>query len=159
VRVEEMVKVARPAHLARLAKLTNLTVAAGALFCAGCGVATGPPVRVTIPPGATLRIATDSLAKAGVTVTPKSLELDVKTVLEKVESGDADAAIVYTTDVAAAAGMVTGVVIPDAQNIIATYPIAVVKATANAAAAAAFVTEALSGLIQKALLKRGFLPP
>jgi len=55
--------------------------------------------------------------------------------------------------------VVTGVVIPDAQNIIATYPIAVVKATANAAAAAAFVTEALSGLIQKALLKRGFLPP
>ena len=99
------------------------------------------------------------LAKANVTVTPKSLELDVKTVLEKVESGDADAAIVYTTDVAAAAGLVTGVVIPDAQNIIATYPIAVVKATANAAAAAAFVTEALSGLIQKALLKRGFLPP
>jgi molybdate transport system substrate-binding protein len=99
------------------------------------------------------------LAKASVTVTPKSLELDVKTVLEKVESGDADAAIVYTTDVAAAASLVTGVVIPDAQNIIATYPIAVVKATANAAAAAAFVTEAVSGLVQKALLKRGFLPP
>jgi molybdate transport system substrate-binding protein len=99
------------------------------------------------------------LAKANVTVTPKSLELDVKTVLEKVESGDADAAIVYATDVAAAASLVTGVVIPDAQNIIAAYPIAVVKATLNAAAAAAFVTEAVSGLIQKALLKRGFLPP
>jgi molybdate transport system substrate-binding protein len=99
------------------------------------------------------------LAKANVTVTPKSLELDVKTVLEKVESGDADAAIVYTTDVAAAASLVSGVVIPDAQNIIATYPIAVVKATVNAAAAAAFVTEAVSGLVQKALLKRGFLPP
>ena len=99
------------------------------------------------------------LATANVTVTPKSLELDVKTVLEKVESGDADAAIVYTTDVAAASGLVTGVDIPDAQNIIATYPIAVVKATVNAAAAAAFVTEAVSGLVQKALLKRGFLPP
>ncbi|HEY5060077.1 MAG TPA: hypothetical protein VII52_01015, partial [Gemmatimonadaceae bacterium] len=75
MRVEEMVKVARPAHLARLAKLTNLTVAAGALFCAGCGVATGPPVRVTIPPGATLRIATDSLAKAGVVHMPRLFRL------------------------------------------------------------------------------------
>ena len=103
--------------------------------------------------------AAQVLARAAVTVTPKSLELDVKTVLEKVESGDADAAIVYTTDVTAAGSMVSGVVIPDAQNVIATYPIAVVKATQNLAAARAFAREAVSGVIQKSLLARGFLPP
>lgn len=99
------------------------------------------------------------LAKANVAVTPKSLELDVKTVLEKVESGDADAAIVYTTDVSSAPGKVDGVVIPDSQNVIAVYPIAVVKATLHPTVAAAFVEEAVTGDVQAAVQKRGFLSP
>jgi molybdate transport system substrate-binding protein len=97
------------------------------------------------------------LTRAGVSVTPKSLELDVKTVLEKVASGDADAAIVYATDVAAS-NQVAGVVIPDSQNIIAAYPIAVVKASQNSASGQAFVTQVMSGSIHTALLRRGFLP-
>jgi UPF0755 protein len=75
VPVEQSVKAARAARLARLANVANLTIAAGALFCSACGVATGPPVRVTIPPGATLRIATDSLAKAGVVRIPRLFRL------------------------------------------------------------------------------------
>lgn len=110
----------------------------------------------SVPAG---NFARQALQKARVSVTPKSNELDVKSALLKVESGDADAAIVYTTDVAAASSKVDGVVVPDAQNVIAVYPIAVVRATANPAAAAAFVREAVSGLVQQALLRRGFLAP
>ena len=53
----------------------RLAAACGALFCAACGVGTGPSVRVTIPPGATLRVATDSLAKAGVVRIPRLFRL------------------------------------------------------------------------------------
>jgi molybdate transport system substrate-binding protein len=105
------------------------------------------------------KFSREALAKAGVSVTPKSNELDVKSTLQKVESGDADAAIVYTTDIMAASDKVDGVVIPENQNVIAVYPIAVVKASQNQAAAAAFVQSAVSGDVQQALLKRGFKAP
>src|SRR6202171_83226 len=68
----------------------------------------------TVPAG---KYAQQALAKAGVTVTPRSLGLSVATVLQSVASGDADAAIVYVTDVIGAAGRVTGVAIPDAYNV------------------------------------------
>lgn len=100
-----------------------------------------------------------ALQKAHVAVQPKSLELDVKTVVQKVATGNADAGIVYVTDVKAAGSSVSGVEIPDSQNIIATYPIAVVKRTKNPPAAAFFVSSAASGKVQKALEARGFLPP
>jgi molybdate transport system substrate-binding protein len=61
--------------------------------------------------------------------------------------------------VTAAGATITGVPIPDEQNVIATYPIAVVKASTHAAAAKAFVDEIVSGDGQKALQKRGFLGP
>jgi molybdate transport system substrate-binding protein len=110
----------------------------------------------SVPAG---RFAQQALQKAGVTVTPRSLELDVKSVLQKVAMGEADAGIVYVTDVTAAGATVAGVAIPDGQNVIATYPIAVVKATTHHAAAAAFVTEIVSGVGQQALRTHGFLGP
>lgn len=99
------------------------------------------------------------LAAQHLTVTPKSLETDVKSALAKVTSGEADATVVYVTDVAAAVSQVTGVAVPDADQPAITYPIAVVKATNNRAAAQAFVTSAVSGDVQKALEAAGFLPP
>ncbi len=90
---------------------------------------------------------------------PASNELDVKSTLAKLTSGDADAVVVYVTDVKAAGSKVEGVVIPDSQNEIATYPIAVVKASKNLAAAEAFVDEIVSGSGQHALQARGFLAP
>ena len=90
---------------------------------------------------------------------PASNELDVKSTLAKLTSGDADAVVVYVTDVKAAGSKVEGVEIPDAQNVIATYPIAVIKASKNAAAARAFVDEIVSGTGQQALQARGFLAP
>ncbi|MBV9665753.1 MAG: molybdate ABC transporter substrate-binding protein [Actinobacteria bacterium] len=100
-----------------------------------------------------------ALSTAGVTVKPKSLELDVKSALAKVTAGEADATIVYVTDVKASAGKADGVDIPDNQNVIAVYPIAVVKASTHHDAAAAYVDEIVSGTGQKALQARGFLPP
>jgi len=100
-----------------------------------------------------------ALTTAGVTVKPKSQELDVKSALAKVTAGEADATIVYVTDVKASAGKADGVDIPDNQNVTAVYPIAVVKASTHHDAAAAYVDEIVSGTGQKALADRGFLPP
>jgi molybdate transport system substrate-binding protein len=110
----------------------------------------------SVPAG---KFARQALQKAAITVNPKSLELDVKSELQKVVMGEADAGIVYVTDVTAAGSKVTGVPIPDDQNVIATYPIAVVKASRHPAAARAFVDEIVSGNGQKALRARGFLGP
>jgi len=108
----------------------------------------------TVPAG---KYAAQILAKAGVTVTPKSLETDVKSVVGKIELGEADAGIVYTTDVKAAGSKVSGVEIPSADNVIATYPIATVKGSANAAAAAAFIAFVTSSQGQAKLEGYGFL--
>jgi molybdate transport system substrate-binding protein len=103
--------------------------------------------------------ARQALAAQGIKVEPKSLETDVKSALAKVTSGEADATVVYVTDVAAAGPKVTGVAIPDEENVVATYPIAVVRATANPSAAQAFVDSAVSGEVQQELEAAGFLSP
>ena len=63
----------------------------------------------------------------GVTLQPVSEESDVKSVLSKVLTGDADAGLVYVTDVAAARGKVDGVSFPEAEGARTLYPITVVK--------------------------------
>jgi len=93
-----------------------------------------------------------------VTLAPRSLEGDVRAAVAKVTSGEADATVVYATDVAAAGARVTGVPIPDAAQPAITYPIAVVRASRNAAAAQAFVDAAVAGEVQQALGSAGFLP-
>ncbi|MDQ3574308.1 MAG: molybdate ABC transporter substrate-binding protein [Actinomycetota bacterium] len=99
-----------------------------------------------------------ALSRAGVTVKAKSLELDVKAALAKVTSGEADAAVVYVTDVKAAGRKVTGVPIPDDQNVVASYPIAVTRASGTRDAARAFVDEVVTGKGQQVLMNHGFLP-
>lgn len=99
------------------------------------------------------------LAAQGITLTPKSLETDVKSALAKVTSGEADATVVYVTDVAAGGPKVQGVSVPDADQPDITYPIAVLKATKNHAAAQAFVESAVSGDVQNALEAAGFSKP
>src|SRR5262245_41861978 len=64
----------------------------------------------TVPAG---KYAAQSLAKANVTVSPVSKEPDVKSAVAKVTSGEADATIVYQTDVTAAGAKGEGVQIPD----------------------------------------------
>lgn len=108
----------------------------------------------TVPAG---KYSLQALAKAGVTVTPKSLETDVKSVVSKVALGEADAGIVYTTDVKAAGSKVRGVPIPAAYNVVATYPLVAVKGTKNSAVANAFIAYVLSSAGQSTLESFGFL--
>jgi molybdate transport system substrate-binding protein len=96
---------------------------------------------------------------AGVTVTPKSLEENVKAVVTKVTLGEADAGIVYATDVTAAGADAEGVEIPRDVNVVAEYPIATVAESANAGGAQAFVDFVLSDQGQKILASYGFRAP
>jgi molybdate transport system substrate-binding protein len=109
-----------------------------------------------VPAGDYTRMVEQQL---GITITPKSLAPDVKTAITSVSSGEADATVVYTTDVKAAGSSVSGVTIPDNIQPTIQYPIAVVKATHNQSAAEAFVQSAVSGVVQQDLLAAGFLPP
>ena len=105
------------------------------------------------------KYAAQSLAMAGVTINPSSKEENAKATLSKVSIGEADASIVYVTDVKASKGTTSGVKIADKQNVIATYPMGVVKESQNARAAKAWVQFVTSKEGQKTLRKFGFLPP
>jgi molybdate transport system substrate-binding protein len=109
----------------------------------------------TVPAG---KYALQILTAAGVKVTPKSLETEVKSVVSKIELGEADAGIVYTTDVKAAGSKAQGIAIPDAVNVIATYPIVTVKGSKNSNFAGAFISYVLSADGQAKLQSFGFLP-
>ena len=96
--------------------------------------------------------------KANVNKNTVSQEDNVKAVVQKVQLGEADAGIVYTTDAQAAKDKLTIIAIPDAQNVIATYPIAVVKNAKQAALGQKFVAYLLSPDGQAILQKYGFAP-
>ena len=105
------------------------------------------------------KYAAEAFANARVTVSPASKEENAKATLSKVSLGEADASVVYVTDVQAAKGGVSGVKIPDRQNVIATYPIAVTKDSRSSAAAKTWVQFIESKTAQTTLRKFGFLPP
>ena len=105
------------------------------------------------------RYAKQVLDQAGVSVQPVSQEDNVKAVVTKVSLGEADAGIVYVTDVSAGGDKVEGVDIPRAQNVVATYPIATVKASKAQDKAQAFMALVLSDQGQQVLARYGFLPP
>lgn len=87
-----------------------------------------------------------------------SQEENVKAVVQKISLGEADAGFVYRTDVTAAvASKVTVIDIPDPFNVIAQYPIAVVKNSANVQAAQDFVNFVLSTPGQAILQKYHFI--
>jgi molybdate transport system substrate-binding protein len=77
----------------------------------------------------------------------------------KVTLGEADAGIVYVTDVKANEGKATGVAIPANENDTTEYPIAEVKDAPNASAANAFINYVLGPDGQKVLASFGFMPP
>jgi molybdate transport system substrate-binding protein len=105
------------------------------------------------------KYAAEILGKAGVAVKPVSQEDNVKAVVTKVSLGEADAGIVYVTDITAGGAKVEGVDIPREQNVLATYPIATVKASRAPDEAQAFMDLVLSAEGQQVLKQYGFLPP
>ncbi|HEY6533721.1 MAG TPA: molybdate ABC transporter substrate-binding protein [Acidimicrobiales bacterium] len=117
-------------------------------------------VYVTAAPEVPIgKYAAQVLEKAGVTATPSSLEADVRAVVTKVTSGEADAGIVYVTDVAAAGAKAQGVDIPADLNVVASYPVAVTEEAANPEAAAAWIAFITGIDGQTILAKYGFGSP
>jgi molybdate transport system substrate-binding protein len=86
----------------------------------------------------------------------RSRELNVRQVLTKVALGEADAGIVYKTDALTVPDKVQIVEIPKQINVVAEYPIAVLKAAPHSDLARAFVKLVLSKEGQKALAEAGF---
>lgn len=117
-------------------------------------------VRLAIcAPAVPCGAAAQSLAEAsGVRLRPVSEESNVTDVLGKVASGEADAGIVYVTDIARAAD-VTGVAISGADEAINYYPIATVAGSAHPQLADAFVAWVLSESGQRELADHGFGAP
>ena len=101
----------------------------------------------------------EALRAAGVTATPASYEENVKAVVAKVTLGEADAGVVYATDVAAAGSAAEGVAIPPDQNVVARYPITTVAGAPNPEGAAAFVDLVLSDEGREVLRSFGFRAP
>ncbi|MEU5276370.1 molybdate ABC transporter substrate-binding protein [Streptomyces asoensis] len=110
----------------------------------------------TVPCGAAAQKALDA---AGLKLTPVSYEQDVKAALTKVELKEADAALVYKTDVHAAGDKVEGVEFPESAEAVNDYPIVQLKDAPNADAAKAFIALVRSAEGQKVLAGAGFLQP
>jgi molybdate transport system substrate-binding protein len=109
-----------------------------------------------VPCGSAAQKALDA---ADLELTPVSYEQDVKSALTKVELKEADAAVVYTTDVRAAGDTVEGVEFPESAEAVNDYPIALLKDAPNAAAARAFIELVRSGQGRRVLTGAGFLEP
>lgn len=122
---------------------------------------TNPDLKVvlcdrTVPCGAA---AEKALTASGLKLTPVSYEEDVKSALNKVVLKEADAAVVYKTDVRAAGDKVEGVEFPESADAVNDYPITLLKESRNTAAAEAFIALVRSAGGQKVLTEAGFLNP
>jgi len=105
------------------------------------------------------RYAAEVLERADVSVTARSFEPDVKGIVTKITNGEADAGIVYTTDVAAAGERASGVAIPMKQNLLASYPIALMRRASGNATAAAWIAFIKGSQGQAILTDFGFIAP
>jgi molybdate transport system substrate-binding protein len=110
----------------------------------------------TVPCGSAAQKALDA---ADIELTPVSYEQDVKSALTKVELKEADAAVVYKTDVKAAGDKVEGVDFPESAKIINDYPIVLLKNAPNPDAAKAFMELVRSAEGRRVLTGAGFLKP
>ena len=138
------VKPGNPKSVRSVADLASLS------FIALCGK--------TVPCGV---YASSVLTRAGVVITESKVTrgIDVKATLSAVANGDADAAIVYKTDVLAAKKTVVGIDIPNAQNAKSMYGIAPIRGSKNPANAKAFIDFVLSEQGWQILKSFGFQRP
>jgi molybdate transport system substrate-binding protein len=98
-------------------------------------------------------------SSSGVTLSPVSQEASVTDVLGKVESGEADAGVVYATDVKGAGDRVESVPFPEAEGTVNTYPIASVADGHNPAGARAFIAYVTGSSGRAVLTAAGFGAP
>lgn len=105
------------------------------------------------------RAAATALTAAGVTVVAVSEQDNVSSVVTQVSEGDADAGLVYRTDVAANTGKIEGVDFPESSGAVNRYPIVALKGASNAAGARAFVDLVAGPDGQQVLAHNGFVTP
>jgi molybdate transport system substrate-binding protein len=132
-----------PAHITALADLTKKGV--DLVICAP-----------EVPCG---NAAAKVEAAAGLAFKPVSEEQTVKDVLGKVTAGEADAGLVYVTDVKAAGDAVDGITFDESTSAVNVYPITTVKDSNHLTLAAQFVAFILSDAGQAALAGTGFAKP
>ena len=139
--LEIVVAAGNPLGIDSLADLAALSTSGGKVVLCG----------VQVPCGSAAHEVLDGLA-----LTPVSEEQNVKAVLTKVQTGDADAGLVYRTDVLSAGGAVDGVEFPEAATAVNEYPIVALE---DGAVAQAFVDLVLSDAGQRVLAAAGFSAP
>lgn len=98
-------------------------------------------------------------ATAGITLKPVSQELNVTSVLSKVTSGEADAGLVYVTDVKSAGDKVKGIPLGLTDPTINKYPIAAVSGSRHQDLATAFIKMVTGRSGQETLKAAGFGAP
>jgi len=140
-RLEIAVPPGNPAGVSTLADLAgaDLVVCAPAVPCGAAAVALAET--------------------AGVRLDPVSEEQSVTDVLGKVASGEAEAGLVYETDVLAADGDVEGVAVPEAASVVNRYPIAVVAGSEEPGLAEELVALVTGTEGRRVLTAAGFGPP
>jgi molybdate transport system substrate-binding protein len=109
-----------------------------------------------VPCGAAAKKALDA---AGTTLTPVTLEQDVKAALSKLKLGEVDAALVYRTDARAAQADVEGIEFPESADAINDYPVVVLNTATDVVGANAFVAYVLSDAAGAVLTRAGFQKP
>ena len=167
------------ADTANMAKLTTASLVEGtpvdfATNVLEIAVPTGNPAKITsfadlAKPGVKVVVCAPAVPCGAATVavenatgtklTPVSEETAVTGVLAKVETGEADAGLVYVTDVKGASGKVDGVKFAESAKAVNTYPIAALKDSKNPKAAAAFVKFVTGKVGQNVLSTAGFGKP
>ncbi len=110
----------------------------------------------SVPCGASARAL---LRSADLSIVAASEEQNVKAVVAKIQAGEADAGIVYATDVIASAGALEGIAVEGSDEARTTYPIATLTGAGNPSAARAFVSWIRSPTAREILARAGFGAP
>ncbi|TDD91015.1 molybdate ABC transporter substrate-binding protein [Actinomadura rubrisoli] len=122
---------------------------------------TRPGLRVVV--GAAMvpvgRYARQVFARAGLTVRWSSEQVSARAVLDRVRSGEADAGLVFITDLRSAGAAASSVPIPRDLNVTASFPATAVKGGAHEDQAGAFVSWLVTPAAQKLFNKYGFASP
>jgi molybdate transport system substrate-binding protein len=146
----QLVIITPPGNPADVTSLDSLTRPTVQLVIGAEGVPVGDYARAMLQDEGILHPVLSSVV---------SNEPDDASIVAKVASGEADAGIVYTSDLVTAGSTVDSVAIPPAINVTVTYPIAVVRGAANATAGAVFLDYVTGPDGQATLAAFGFGPP